>query len=431
MTTTRAEILAFMGAHSMVVQASVSAWNAPQAAVVGVVVTDAFELFFDSLDSTRKVANLRANQRVAFVIGGIADGEDRTVQYEGVVDEPVGPELDVLKKQYFARFPDGLERQAWPGITYLRARPRWIRYSDYGQTPPEIVEVPFNETAARAGMTPVGLTACWIAASRALETESATPLFRDPFGRELAGDAGFAMMSVARGAMGMPNTSGPDAYLSIRTRFLDDALTAAVRESSITQVVILAAGMDTRALRLDWPPGTTVYEIDRADVLDRKEEVLDQLGARPTCDRRVVIRADLAQPWREHLLGAGFDPTRPAAILAEGLLMYLPERAALDLFVELKTLACEGSWIGMDLINPEVLTSAYTAGYLKKLSELGCPWLFGVSDPVAFLAEQGWRGEWVTPGEPAANYGRWPFPIAPRTVSGMPRTFLVTGRRMA
>src|SRR6185503_31462 len=106
--------------------------------------------------------------------------------------------------------------------TYMRARPRWVRFSDFHQTPPEIVELTFNETASRAGMTPVGLTACWIAASRALETESAAPLFTDPYARELTGDAGFAMMSVVRGAMGLPNTQGPDLYLSIRTRFLDD-----------------------------------------------------------------------------------------------------------------------------------------------------------------------------------------------------------------
>ena len=109
--------------------------------------------------------------------------------------------------------------------------------------------------------------------------------------------------------------------------------------------------------------------------------------------------------------------------------MYLDERAAIDLFTELKNLACEGSWIGMDLINPEVLTSVYMAGYLKKLAELGCPWTFGVSDPVAFLAQYGWRGEWVSPGDPEANYGRWTFPVMPRSMPGMPRTFLVTARR--
>ncbi|HEY3045734.1 MAG TPA: SAM-dependent methyltransferase, partial [Vicinamibacterales bacterium] len=240
---------------------------------------------------------------------------------------------------------------------------------------------------------------------------------------------GFAMMSVTRSAMGMANNSGPELYLSIRTRFLDDALLSAVSESSIRQTVILAAGMDTRAFRLKWPAGMTVYEIDRDDVFDRKEDVLGRLNARPACDRR-IIRADLAKPWVQNLLdAAGFDPARPTAILAEGLLMYLDERAAIDLFTGLKTLACEGSWIGMDVVNPEMLTSVYTAAYMKKLAELACPWTFGVSDPEAFLAEHGWRGEWITPGEPPANYGRWPFPVAPRSMPGLPRTFLVTARR--
>jgi methyltransferase (TIGR00027 family) len=229
--------------------------------------------------------------------------------------------------------------------------------------------------------------------------------------------------------MGMPNIKAPDAYLSIRTRYLDDALMAAVHESSITQIVILAAGMDTRALRLEWPAGTTVYEVDRDDVFDRKEAVLARVQARPASERRIV-RADLAQPWKHRLLDAGFDPSRPAAFLAEGLLMYLPEGAAIALFAELQTLACEGSWIGMDLISTEVLTSVYLAGYLKKLADFGCPWTFGVSDPVTFLDQRGWRGAWVLPGEPEANYGRWPFPTAPRTTPGLPRTYLVTARRV-
>jgi methyltransferase (TIGR00027 family) len=98
------------------------------------------------------------------------------------------------------------------------------------------------------------------------------------------------MMSITRSAMGMPNNGGPEIYLSIRTRFLDDALLAAVGES--------------RAFRLNWPAGITMYEIDRDDVFNRKEEVLRRLNAQPACDRRIV-RADLAKPWIQHLLNAG------------------------------------------------------------------------------------------------------------------------------
>ena len=139
----QAEILEFIRSHSLAVQASVSTSDSPQAAVVGFIVTDNFEIFFDTLDSTRKVANLRENSNIAFVIGGLAGGDERSVQYEGVADEPKGLELDHLKERYFDRFPDGRERQTCPGLTYVRTRPRWLRYSDFNQTPPENVDIEF------------------------------------------------------------------------------------------------------------------------------------------------------------------------------------------------------------------------------------------------------------------------------------------------
>ena len=142
---TRSELLQFMRGHSLAVQASVSPSVAPQAAVVGIVVTDDFEVFFDTLDVTRKMHNLRRNPKIAFVIGGLTNGDERTVQYEGVADEPVGAELEHLKELYFIRFPDGRERQSWRGLVYVRARPTWIRYSDFNRTPPEIVEFGLDE----------------------------------------------------------------------------------------------------------------------------------------------------------------------------------------------------------------------------------------------------------------------------------------------
>jgi general stress protein 26 len=137
---TTAELLGFMREHSMAVQASVSAAGGPQAAVVGVVVTDDFEVFFDTADTSRKVDNLRRNPRIALVIGGTTGGDERTVQYEGVADEPTGAELQRLKELYFESFPDGRERQAWPGITYIRARPTWVRFTDFNRDPPESAE---------------------------------------------------------------------------------------------------------------------------------------------------------------------------------------------------------------------------------------------------------------------------------------------------
>ena len=134
------ELLAFLRRHSLAVQASVSTATAPQAAIVGFAVTDRFELVFDTVDTTRKVQNLRRNPKIAFVIGGLTSGDERTVQYEGVADEPAGAELAQLQEVYFKVFPDGPERKQWAGITYVRVRPTWIRYSDFNRAPPQILE---------------------------------------------------------------------------------------------------------------------------------------------------------------------------------------------------------------------------------------------------------------------------------------------------
>ena len=67
-------------------------------------------------------------------------GDERTLQYEGIVDKPTGVELEALKAVYYARFPSGPSRLSWPGLVYLRARPTWMRYTDFGKNPVERVE---------------------------------------------------------------------------------------------------------------------------------------------------------------------------------------------------------------------------------------------------------------------------------------------------
>ena len=141
---TEADLLSFLRSHHWAVQSSVSASGAPQSALVGFAVSDQLELVFDTLDSTRKAVNLRHNPKISFVIGGWIDGDERTVQYEGLADFPQGEELERLKEIYFAAFPDGRARQAWPGLVYVRAKPLWIRYSDFGQAPAEIRELTFG-----------------------------------------------------------------------------------------------------------------------------------------------------------------------------------------------------------------------------------------------------------------------------------------------
>lgn len=125
---TPAELLAFLRRHRYAVQASTATDGAPQAAVIGVAITDSLELVFDTLGTTRKAQNLRKDPRIALVVGW---DDAQTVQLQGEADEPTGAELARLKAAYFAAFPDGPEREAWPDITYFRVRITWARYSDF------------------------------------------------------------------------------------------------------------------------------------------------------------------------------------------------------------------------------------------------------------------------------------------------------------
>ena len=137
---TRKDLLAFMRTERYAVQASVSRTHAVQAAVVGIAVSDDFELVFDTLSDSRKAMNLRANPSVAFVIGSTRDGTERTVQYEGVADTPSGDELRRVQEIYFGVFPDGRDRLHWQGLIHVRVKPLWIRYSNYRPQPPLVLE---------------------------------------------------------------------------------------------------------------------------------------------------------------------------------------------------------------------------------------------------------------------------------------------------
>jgi hypothetical protein len=132
------QLVAYLRTRRYCVEASVAEDGSPQAAVIGFAVSDALELVFDTLGSTRKAKNLRRDARIALVIG--AGEDERTAQIQGIADEPTGPELARLKAVYFAAFPDGPEREHWAGITYVRVRPTWIRYSDFAHAGGPLIE---------------------------------------------------------------------------------------------------------------------------------------------------------------------------------------------------------------------------------------------------------------------------------------------------
>ena len=134
---TRSELIALVRAHRFAVEATSHVDGGPQAAVVGIAITDDCEIVFDTVTTSRKYQNLRRDPRCALVVW---QGE-QTVQIEGVADVPEGDELERVRACYLAAFPEGRERMQWPDIVYVRVRPRWARASDFAATPPRITEL--------------------------------------------------------------------------------------------------------------------------------------------------------------------------------------------------------------------------------------------------------------------------------------------------
>ena len=134
----RAYLYAFMKQQRSGVISSVSHDGVPQSALVGIAVTPELEVIFDTLSSTRKYSNLIERPACSFVIGWLGE---QTVQLEGTAVVPSGAELERYREVYFAAWPDGVDRLSWPGLTHFVVKPTWVRYSDYDQRPPLIVEM--------------------------------------------------------------------------------------------------------------------------------------------------------------------------------------------------------------------------------------------------------------------------------------------------
>src|SRR5438270_4247551 len=132
----------------------------------------------------------------------------------------------------------------------------------------------------RESLDPLARTALWTASMRAREHSRADRLFEEPLAGLLAGCEGPQIM---RGFEGQVQRGVEDPALAVRTRFLDDRMQRAAKEDGVRQFVLVAAGMDTRAFRLDWPEGTLFYELDRPALLDLKKSLLDGAKAAPSC----------------------------------------------------------------------------------------------------------------------------------------------------
>jgi methyltransferase (TIGR00027 family) len=193
----------------------------------------------------------------------------------------------------------------------------------------------------------VGATATAVAASRAAASQGPDPLLDDPFAEPLVRAVGVEhFVKIVDGELTAEddpvlNRQAMNEQITVRTRFFDDFFTAAT-SSGIRQAVILASGLDTRAYRLAWPAGTTVFELDQPDVITFKTRTLAELGAEPTAQRRTVA-IDLRDDWPTALEAAGFDPSVPTAWSAEGLLGYLPPEAQDRLLDTITALSAPGS----------------------------------------------------------------------------------------
>jgi methyltransferase (TIGR00027 family) len=195
----------------------------------------------------------------------------------------------------------------------------------------------------------IGITALAVAAARAVDTAREDGLIQDPFARTFVEAANPPMPMPVRLEEDSPHYVMWDQmsrFLGVRSKFFDEFLTGALA-SGPGQVVILAAGLDSRAFRLDLPDGTTLFEIDQPGVLRFKDDVLEAQGAKPRCERR-VIPVDLREDWATALLGEGFARETPTIWLIEGLLPYLPDDAAMALLGAVHGLSAHGSVIAVE-----------------------------------------------------------------------------------
>jgi methyltransferase (TIGR00027 family) len=207
--------------------------------------------------------------------------------------------------------------------------------------------------------TSVGTTAVMVAAARAAETNQSDALITDPYADILVAKAGTGAWSTMLDEAIVEKAAAIDPeiaaifrhmrnYQAVRTHFFDEHFTKAA-EAGIRQIVILASGLDSRAYRLNWPDGTTVFEIDQPKVLEFKAETLAENDVKPAAALHQVP-VDLRFDWPKALREKGFDPEQPTAWLAEGLLMYLPADAQDRLFSLITELSAAGSRIAAEAV---------------------------------------------------------------------------------
>jgi methyltransferase (TIGR00027 family) len=229
-------------------------------------------------------------------------------------------------------------------------------------------------------------------------------------------------------------------FMATRTAFFDEFFLGAA-DAGVRQVVILAAGLDARTWRLPWPDGTVVYELDQPKVLEFKSDTLRDHGAEPKA-QLVNVPIDLRQDWPKALQQAGFDPSRPAAWSAEGLVRYLPAQAQDLLFERVHALSAVGSWLASNVPaegftapervqrqREEMRRMRAAAAKLVdvEITDFDDLWYAEERTPVdAWLREHGWDVSVATFEELMSRYGR---DVPPGAEDAMPPTLYVSAHR--
>jgi methyltransferase (TIGR00027 family) len=297
----------------------------------------------------------------------------------------------------------------------------------------------------------VGATALGVAAARAAETARDNALISDPFAQVFLDAAGEGLWTRFVTGQSDGDTDFDREmrkrqllmvdYMACRTAFFDDFFVAAT-EAGVRQAVIVAAGLDSRAWRLPWPDGTTVYEIDQGAVLHFKASTIEATDHHPTC-ARVEVPADLRHDWPTALRDAGFDAAAPSAWSTEGLLPYLPARAQDELFDHIEALSADGSRVAIEAMSVDFPNGAQFAKRREQMQrmrekaqkagrDLDMPdvselWYL---EERADVAERFRRDGWaVTVDESRDLVRRYHRDVAPDVIDEMPQNRFITATR--
>ena len=189
--------------------------------------------------------------------------------------------------------------------------------------------------------------------------------------------------------------SGPGLWTNLvcRKRYIDDNLRDTLND--IDAVVVLGAGLDTRAYRLARHSDVPVFEVDQQINIDRKKAVLARVFGSPTASVRLVSvdfeRDDLMAALASH----GYDAAARTFFVWEGVTQYLTEAAVRATFEQLSRVAI-GSRIDFTYVRDDFISGVNTYGaarFYRRVRVKSEVWKFGLPpDGVeAFLARYGWR----------------------------------------